>query len=175
MERNQRYGTPLCLATEQGSFRTVKLLVERKDVDVNLPNNDGKPPLSIAAGRGNATIVDLLLTRNDVEVNMRDNRGKTPLVNAILYGKVAAVKLLCGDSKVELNTEDNKGRDAFALAKEEQGRNSAEWCVGWTVGLNGEINECLEILRTAMETRARDGTQTTQAKPSWYHCVRFFA
>ena len=81
--------TPLCRAIliENGEA-TVRLLLDRKDVNVNTGS-----PLSCASWVGNEDLVRLLLKRADIEVNQKF-RGITPLASAIELGHNTVAELL---------------------------------------------------------------------------------
>jgi ankyrin repeat protein len=55
-------------------------LLERKDVKLDLPDNEGRTPLFIACASGNLPMVCLLLKKG-VNPNARDNGGCTPLAH----------------------------------------------------------------------------------------------
>ena len=60
---------------------TVRALLSRDDIDVNVLNNKGKTPLhyAIILLKHSKEIVLALLSRQDMHVNIKDNEGKTPL------------------------------------------------------------------------------------------------
>ena len=60
----------------------VKLLLTRKDIDVNQAMNNGETPLIITCEKGYVDNVRLLLARDDIDVNKANNDGTTPLVAA---------------------------------------------------------------------------------------------
>src|SRR5580765_8757372 len=53
----------LTMALQERSPRTVKLLIERADIDVNALNNAGESPLMMAALKGDLAAAELLLAR----------------------------------------------------------------------------------------------------------------
>jgi ankyrin repeat protein len=55
----------------------VGLLLQRKDIQVNMQNNDGYTVLMLACDEGCARAVTLLLDRDDINTALRDWRGKT--------------------------------------------------------------------------------------------------
>ncbi|KAK6813229.1 hypothetical protein RU639_011102 [Aspergillus parasiticus] len=61
--------TPIYVASENGHYEAVLLLLERADVDPNQPTYYHETPLSVAARRGNVPIVRLLLEQGGVEFN----------------------------------------------------------------------------------------------------------
>ena len=68
------YGaTPLLVATQYGHDRVVEMLLERADVNVNLPDEEGSTPLHEAANIGNTKVLGLLLEKEGVRVNQGGN------------------------------------------------------------------------------------------------------
>lgn len=67
--------------------------------------------------------------------------------------------------KCTQDPRDNEGRDVFALIEEEKEQPSAfEEEVKARTTL--ELDECKEILRTAIETRSRNEPQTLETVPA---------
>jgi len=64
------------------------MLLERDDVDPNIPNTEtGRTPLSLAARRGSHEgIVRMLLARPDTDPNLGGPQSLTPLEVAVSYG-----------------------------------------------------------------------------------------
>lgn len=87
-------GTTLFRTVRSGSGEaTVRLLLQRKDVNVNSVDHSGHSPLSIASARGHERMVRLLLERNDLDVKQKVHGG-TPLFWAIYNGHHAVAKTL---------------------------------------------------------------------------------
>jgi ankyrin repeat protein len=61
---------------------SAKLLLERDDTNVNIPNSTGLTALHWACLNESLELVDLLLGRDDINLNTRDVNGKTPLALA---------------------------------------------------------------------------------------------
>jgi ankyrin repeat protein len=55
----------------------VKLLLERKDIQVNLASNSGWTSLIWACREGNEDVVKLLLKREDIDIRLKDHDGRT--------------------------------------------------------------------------------------------------
>ena len=98
--------TPLGVAAYEGKAKIVERLIEREDVDVNLPDGDNCSPLVCAAEKGHSTIVELLLTRNDIEVNSRNHLGQTLLWYAAENGWEAIVRQLLKIKSIQVNCVD---------------------------------------------------------------------
>jgi hypothetical protein len=86
--------TPMFLAAVNGHEATVKLLMEREDVDVNARDRSGVTVLMYAAVNGQRDVVELLITRHDVNMDATDGFGHTALELAQIYGHTAIVELL---------------------------------------------------------------------------------
>jgi ankyrin repeat protein len=70
--KNINEWTPLLYATAKRHKAVVKLLLTRKDVEVNSVDDDEQTPLLIVAMKGDEAVVKLLLVRSNVEVNSKD-------------------------------------------------------------------------------------------------------
>ena len=86
--------TLLAWAAKGGHEGVVKILLERDDVNPNIPDRYGETPLVIAARKGHEGVVKMLLERNDVNLNTRDRYGKPQLYRAACEGHEGVVKML---------------------------------------------------------------------------------
>ncbi|OBT88430.1 hypothetical protein VE02_03298 [Pseudogymnoascus sp. 03VT05] len=112
--RDVKGQTPLSWAAKHGQTATVKLLVERDDVDANSKDDFGLTPLSLAAGKGHIAIVKFLLEQDDVNAELSDNYGQTPLAWSAAKGRQEIVKLLIERDDVNADSKDNGGRTPLA-------------------------------------------------------------
>ena len=129
-------------------------------------------------------VISMLLGHIAIEVNPKNSLGATPLALAIVYGHVAAVQLLCARPDVDLDPRDDQGRDLYALAKEnhvysirieevelehegQYGHVVEEESLSADEEMPSKISPrqegYLEILRTAIEARARDRVQVAES------------
>ena len=108
--------TPLGIAVCAGKANIVERLIEREDVDVNLPDGYNCSPLISAAQRGHSAIVGLLLTRKDIDVNSRNIDGETPLWCAANYGQEDIVRQLLNIEDTQVNCTNNEGRSPLTTA-----------------------------------------------------------
>ena len=101
----------------------VKLLLERRDVNPNLPDSLGQTPLSMAALWGHESVVKLLLKRGDINPNFPDRNGSTALWFAARWGHEGVVKLLLERGDVNPNPSDSNGQTPllFAILRADQG------------------------------------------------------
>ncbi|KAN0068716.1 hypothetical protein V8E54_013440 [Elaphomyces granulatus] len=89
------------------SRESAKLLLERNDINVNIPDNwNGRTALHWACYQRYPASVDLLLQRDDIDPNARDINGYAPLVIVCrVYGS---------------NAVDNNGVSIFARCMNNQ-------------------------------------------------------
>ncbi|KAI9891137.1 MAG: hypothetical protein M1814_002980 [Vezdaea aestivalis] len=99
---NESFTTPLTWAVRGRHIKVVRLLLNRDDINVNLPSlsrSDGTSSLGEAARKGCFETFKLLLDRNDIDVNGGKN---TAISEAILGGHIEMVKLLLQRHDVEI-------------------------------------------------------------------------
>ena len=98
LRKNNDGWTALMVASHKGNIGIVKLLLDRKDIDVNSKSNDGWTALMIASQEENIDIVKLLLDRNTCYCNTSfDNT--TALEIAVEMQNENIVKILLEHSK----------------------------------------------------------------------------
>ena len=94
----------------------VKLLLDRKDIDVNKKDNQGYTALWRAACSNRFEIAKLLLDRDDIDVNLSDMGGRTPLFHACHCSHLSIVRLLLKKDGIDPNARDNDGCTPLARA-----------------------------------------------------------
>ncbi|KAB8074206.1 ankyrin repeat-containing domain protein [Aspergillus leporis] len=137
--------TPLQIACHKGYTNIVRMLLRRRDVDVNGRGN-GDPPILAAAMNGHEEIVKLLLTKwrshydqqflplfasrglidmvklvldsHIINPNVHDSVHRTALHYAVLKGHEDIVRLLLQQSETCLNYEDDENRTPLIMAIE---------------------------------------------------------
>ncbi|EKJ75248.1 hypothetical protein FPSE_04566 [Fusarium pseudograminearum CS3096] len=112
--------SPLSAAVERGYEQLVQFLLSKKDLDVNLRDDDkGLPPLSRAARNGRLEIARLLVKDGRTNVNLEcKDLGKSPLSYAAEEGFIKVVKLLLSHPGIKVEISDKVGRSAmFHAAK----------------------------------------------------------
>lgn len=106
------------MAAALGHDKSVKLLLERNEVDVNVRDNIGETALSSAATNGRESIVRLLLEQNEIDVNARDILGQSPLFRAVRSQIISVVELLLATDGIEVNMPTEDGDTPFSFAAE---------------------------------------------------------
>ena len=97
------------------NLKSVKLLIEKNGLDVNI-NNDGVTALHIAARqRGNNIEVLEYLIKSGANVNAQDKYKTTPLMWAAEAGNLSALKALL-DARADKNIVDTHGHTASMKA-----------------------------------------------------------
>ncbi|KAL4875891.1 ankyrin repeat-containing domain protein [Aspergillus karnatakaensis] len=94
-------------------------LLQRPDIIVDKPDDNGETALYGAAARGRVAFVRVLLEREDVNAEHRTRSGSTPLLAAargINRGSLAIVRLLLDRPEVDPAHRDENGRDVLFLA-----------------------------------------------------------
>ena len=108
-------GFALISASLEGRIDIVKLLLDKKGIDVNYKNN-GWTALMLASHKGNIDTVKLLLDRKDIDVNSKNKYGGTALISASLEGNIDTVKLLLDRKDIDVNSKSNDGWTALIKA-----------------------------------------------------------
>ena len=113
--------TALTWASRRRQDEVVKVLLEREDIDPNIPDTqDGQTPLTLAAENGHEGLVKILLERQDTNPNTVDTKyGQTPLSWAAKRGHEAVAKMLLERKDVRAATPDNKNQTPLSLARSE--------------------------------------------------------
>eukprot|EP00501_MAST-03F_sp_TOSAG23-6_P000745 GSMAST32.ASY1.ANO1.773.1 assembled CDS len=75
-------GKSLAMATQNGCFEVVKLILKSEPFAVNIPNDLGKTALMYAASNGRCDLMEVLIDAG-ADINAKDSHGMTPLVYAI--------------------------------------------------------------------------------------------
>ena len=86
----------LIAASKYNYIEIVKLLLEVKNINVNLQDKYGTTALTSASQYNNIKIVKLLLEAENINVNLQDIDGKTALILASRKNNKEIVKLLLG-------------------------------------------------------------------------------
>ena len=107
---------PIAWAARNGHEEVVKILLERREICPDKPNNDGGTPLSHAAQYGHEEVVKILLRQEDVNPDRPDNSGLTPLWHAARNGHEGVVKVLLERREISPDKPNNDGRTPLSHA-----------------------------------------------------------
>ncbi|KAL8789145.1 MAG: hypothetical protein Q9195_006966 [Heterodermia aff. obscurata] len=110
----------LAVSNYLASEDLVELILNRKDIDVNCKDEDGRTALmwNATTTRGNASadyISRRLLERKELDVNCQDKNGRTALMMAV-RSNFSVVERLLEREELEVNFQDNEGRTALMMA-----------------------------------------------------------
>ncbi|MDP2892875.1 MAG: ankyrin repeat domain-containing protein [Sulfurimonas sp.] len=106
--------SPLLIATANGHYGTVKLLLE-KAAEPNISNALGASSLHFAAKYGKKSLCKLLIKYN-ADINHRDMEGNTPLIKAVEKDDFEIVELLI-ENNANVSVKSNNNMTAFDYAK----------------------------------------------------------
>jgi ankyrin repeat protein len=101
-------------ACKKGNIKGVKRLLNEKEVDPNLVDNEGKTPLHYVCNNGNLDIVKLLLKAN-ADPNLPNKYGDTPLHCSCAKGDIKIAELLIANGANQ-NLKACDGKTAWDLA-----------------------------------------------------------
>lgn len=87
-----RRDTPLFVASSQGHYQVVELLLDKR-ANVNQDANDGCTPLISASLKGHQQMVELLLSKGAI-IDQPDKEGFTPLKAAASQRHTAVARVL---------------------------------------------------------------------------------
>ena len=112
--------TAIIWAARRGHEGVVQVLLERKDVNPNTPNNEyGQTPLSWATKNGYEGVVKMLLGHNGINPDKPDTYyGQTPLSWAAENGHEGVVRMLLGRNGVNPDLADKWSRTPLLRATE---------------------------------------------------------
>ena len=106
----------VCSDKKPGNDFIASLLLENKNVNVNIQDDEGLTPLMHAFHVGNKFLVSKLLENNNVDVNIQDENGRTALMYASDERNDFLVSKLLENNKINVNIQDEKGRTALMYA-----------------------------------------------------------
>ena len=105
-EKNKYGQTVLFTAVQKKQFDIVNILLENKNIDVNIPNNDFKTPLYIAANLGHTNILLKLVDVPGIifrPLSSFASWGCTPLYEAVYFGYLDIVRILLDKDSTCIN------------------------------------------------------------------------
>ena len=101
-------------AAEHGSLVIVRMIMRRREVNLNIKNQYDETPLQSAAKKGHTKMVKFLVDQGAL---LEDHsQGDQGLISAASAGHFEVVKILCSEGKVSANVQDGQGRTALCYA-----------------------------------------------------------
>lgn len=94
----------------------VKILLNRKNININQKNIFGNSALMWASIRGYKSIVNRLLKEKNINVNDQDNFGYTALMLAVRSENKSIVRILTNCNNIDVNKNNYFGNTALMLA-----------------------------------------------------------
>jgi len=120
--KNFKYGnTPLHLVAigrSRSRVKTVKYLVEKAKVNVEVKNIDEYTPLNLAARNGCLKNVKYLVEEAGADIEAKNIRGESPLYSAVKRGYLEVVKYLVEEAGANIETKNIHGDSSLHLAIE---------------------------------------------------------
>ena len=135
--QNEQGNTALMLASEEGHYHVVKLLLLSKDLNINIQDNYGWTALMFASYNGHHQVVELLLSK-DPNINIQIN-GWTALMLASADGHHQVVELILRNNP-DINIQDNDGWTALMLASADGHHLVVELLLSKDPNINIQIN-----------------------------------
>lgn len=96
------------------SIRYIKNLLEKKKININYQDSQGRTAIALCVERNSVPIFNLL-KKYYPKYDIPDKDGRTPFFKACLYGNLEIVKLLI-DCDIDPNKEDKHGNTPFYTA-----------------------------------------------------------
>ncbi len=118
---DEKYGTPLYMASKRG-YSTLVTLLLKAGANINRGHANGETPLMIAMVAKKENIFRILMSHNP-NLILRTSRGSNLLMYAAAFGRVELLKSLL-KSGIKINELDTDGDSAL------------HYCVGTNVGKN---------------------------------------
>ncbi|CAI6097430.1 unnamed protein product [Clonostachys chloroleuca] len=113
---DDRWCSPLLIATLKGDEHMVGTILQRSEVDMNMRSKEGLTPLLAALHNGNKSIAQILLHSNKADAAVVDDVGRTSLHVAASKGFFDIVDLLLQNKEVDINAIDLNGNTPLFLA-----------------------------------------------------------
>jgi ankyrin repeat protein len=113
-----RHGsTPLLVAAETGVPEVVKLLLEKYEPRIEIPDmdEDGDMVLQAAAYSGSKETVDILLDHGKGNINHLNKAGETALIMAVTQGHKEVVQSLLGTEGIDVEIKNSDDESAFDI------------------------------------------------------------
>ncbi|KAI3188526.1 hypothetical protein DTO003C3_10231 [Penicillium roqueforti] len=108
--------TPLMRALKYSSAAVRELLLNRRDLDINIQNQARDSALSYAIHYGNSSTVKSVLEQPNVRVDVKHKHGRTALHLAVFAGRIGFVHLLLYSGS-DPDLQDDSGHSPWDWAR----------------------------------------------------------
>lgn len=108
--------TPLMFTTEKDGEQSAKILLSRKEIEIDKKNYDGATALIMAIQHGSLKVLKLLIEAG-ADINIVDNNGENALIKAIIKKDYTCATYLI-KSGANINYSDKYGRTPLIIASE---------------------------------------------------------
>jgi ankyrin repeat protein len=96
----------------------MKLLLDEKDIKINIQDNKGNTPLHDAIQAGSYDHVEYLLKRSDIDIAVKNNDGNTPFHFPGFYEHIKSMRACLTDINFDINVQNKEGNTPLHLAAE---------------------------------------------------------
>lgn len=104
------------IAIRKKNFKLYQSLLNKKDIDVNLQNNEGNSILHLASKMQNETFLNEILNNPKIDINIQNKQMNTPLHLAIEENNKLLAILLIKNDKCNLSLTNNEEMTPLMLA-----------------------------------------------------------
>ncbi|KAL1131891.1 hypothetical protein AAG570_011502 [Ranatra chinensis] len=129
--------SPLHMAADRGSVQILKILLDVKNIDINIPTKEkGNTALHFSAEGGNTECVLLLLNKG-ADYSKKNKKGQTSLHLAANSQCVECIEvLLKAGSDINAKDCDNRSAIHAAVGKSSQAYNALDILIQWGANVN---------------------------------------
>ncbi|RPA95982.1 hypothetical protein L873DRAFT_1643537, partial [Choiromyces venosus 120613-1] len=113
--------TPLCVAAREGRKNVVRMLLRRKDVEVNGRSHPENPltcdaPLYQAVRGKHHFVIRQLLEHSKIELVSLGRDNTSPLCQAVAVGDEISLRILLADGRLDVNHGYDAARSPLGIA-----------------------------------------------------------
>ena len=136
----------LHIAARYGHLNLCKTLINKYNVDVQLPDNDGWTALHFSAGSGSYEIVKYF-TNMGIKINLKTKDGMNCLHIAARYGHLNLCKTLINKYNFDVELPDNNGWTALHFSARNGSYEIVKYFINMGIKINLTANgdSCLHI------------------------------
>lgn len=108
------YQSAFNAAVEEGCLRVVRLLVTRREIQVNGKGKYDETPIQTACKKGHVELLEYLIEQGALKEEL--SQGGQALISASSSGRTEIVKILLTSAKIDLDIEDGNGNTPLSYA-----------------------------------------------------------